>query len=228
MMNYADIKGWEVRVLCRTSQFVEDYLKDAPSGTATLSKPAFSDWLRLTLLYHHGGCWLDGTIFVDDHGVLESLRDLFGYSDDVQVVGYHNTLEQTNDAYPVLESALIMATEKSPLIKTWLDEFGKATTMGFDAYNKELPSRGVDTQKILTHQGLGSYLTVQTAAQAALTACGTKSLRTIDVHYGGMYTLRRVTDADPVRMKKALKDKNMRQVAGITKLTRFERSLLNE
>jgi hypothetical protein len=202
---------------------VQDYLEGHPTA-AELSKPAFSDWLRLHLLRDHGGCWLDASIFVDDPEALDALIDLAKYSQGVEVVGYHNRLIQTNNTYPVIESALLMAVPNSRFIGVWLEEFKKATDMGFEAYNAELPSRGVDTQKILTHQGLGVYLTVQTTAQAAMMRCGTAAVRTVEVHYG-MYALRRLTGADPNRMREALDNPELRKAVGITKLTSFERSL---
>jgi hypothetical protein len=215
--------GWEIRLLHKSSQMVQNYLKGHHKA-AELSKPAFSDWLRLHLLRDYGGCWLDASIYVDDPKALGVLIDLAKFSNGVEVVGYHNGLMQTNDKYPVIESALLMAVPKSQFIQVWLEEFMKATAMGFRAYNKELPSRGVDTQKILSHQGLGVYLTVQTTAQAAMMRCGTAAVRTVEAHFG-MYALRRLTDADPDAMKAALDNLELRRVAGITKLTSFERSL---
>jgi len=81
-----------------------------------------SDIIRLSLLLKYGGIWLDASVFI-----LQPMNYVF-FKDGNHPIhqeyffGIYNSLNNTNDKYPVIETSAICCNAGNKLVKMWLDE----------------------------------------------------------------------------------------------------------
>jgi len=132
------VSNWEHRVLNETTVYT--YIpKDAfPSGYSSLSHTHKADWIRLYLIYHYGGCWLDATIIINSPDELEELYRLT-IEKNSDFTGYYNPpCLVNNNPRTWIESFFILAPIRSNLMERWFNEFTSAVKVGFSEYKKQL------------------------------------------------------------------------------------------
>lgn len=98
-------------------------IKDKPEFFNSVlfnDKTRVSDWLRMYLLYHYGGIWIDITCFF----ISKSLNEVIDVNLP-KVQGFH-LFEN------VFENWLIASPPKNKLIKLWLDETEKCLARKFE------------------------------------------------------------------------------------------------
>jgi hypothetical protein len=96
---------------------------DLPPGFAQLHPTKQSDWLRLYLVRHHGGYWLDATtLLTQPLDWLERLRQ----AQDTEFVGFFLQGYTQDAGYPIVESWAFGAAPHSPFVSAWQEEFHRA------------------------------------------------------------------------------------------------------
>jgi hypothetical protein len=96
---------------------------DLPPGFAQLHPTKQSDWLRLYLVRHHGGYWLDATtLLTQPLDWLEKLRQ----AQDTEFVGFFLQGYTQDAGYPIVESWAFGAAPHSPFVSAWQEEFHRA------------------------------------------------------------------------------------------------------
>ncbi|MDR6213362.1 capsular polysaccharide synthesis protein [Paracidovorax wautersii] len=157
--------GFTVHVL--NSRNLTEWIpeQDLPTHFATLHPTKQSDWVRLYVVRHHGGYWLDATILLTQPlSWLDSARG--GIS--AEFAGFY--LEgYTHDAhFPVIESWAFGAPAHSSFVSAWQDEFNQALILqGTDQYLQEIQAT---TEGETLLQGIAdpAYLLIHVAAQRVL------------------------------------------------------------
>ena len=108
--------GYEIHVLNGANLSRHVPPRDLPEGFAQLHPTKQSDWLRLYLVRHHGGYWLDATtLLTQPLDWLDAARRARG----AEFVGFF-LQGFTHDArYPVVESWAFGAPAQSPFVAAW-------------------------------------------------------------------------------------------------------------
>lgn len=138
---------------------------DLPPGFLDLTAAKQADWLRLYLVRHHGGFWLDASI------VLTRSLDWLVAEQQAQGSEFAGFFLEgfTHDArWPVVESWAFGAPAHSPFVTAWQQEFHLALiTQGTQDYLAELRARPWGAELL---QGIPDpeYLLIHVAAQQVL------------------------------------------------------------
>ncbi len=165
--------GWDVRFLNRRTMFKYVAHHDLPPTYSKLLVQHKADWLRLYLLQHYGGCWIDASIIINDTTVMNRIR----YASVKQrsaLTGFqtkeNRTFQHTSGtALPlVVDNWFIMAPPNSPIIRAWHTEFTKAVTMGLLNYKRALQAQGVNISAIHFKHADDVYLTQHMCIQKVL------------------------------------------------------------
>lgn len=141
------------------------YLDEVPEGLHRLAAPKQSDWIRLALLAHHGGIWLDASIFLTQS--LDWVNALQRRK-NAHFVGYYLDRYADGSPFPVIDSWFLAAPAGSPFIGDWLKLFQREAVEGdTEQYLDTLRGSGKLT---LYAQRIGSpsYHTVHVCAQQLL------------------------------------------------------------
>ena len=117
------IKSWkfhhpnyQIKLLNKTN--ILEYLPDFNfSEFENLNHANLSDIIRLKLLYHYGGIWLDSSVFLND-----KLDDYFlkFYKNNLDLLCFEG-LNHNNKLLPITESWFLVTYKNNQLIKAWLD-----------------------------------------------------------------------------------------------------------
>lgn len=149
------LPDWQVNFIT-TDQFLSSInQEEIPSNFNTLRVEHQADWIRLKLLKHYGGCWIDSGVILNQ-SINPLYRDCASNKADLLVFKILGT--QTNPQFPIAENWFIMAPPQSPMIILWLEEYEKAIRMGFKRYKSIMKEEGVDLQKLMNNPG-DVYLT---------------------------------------------------------------------
>lgn len=136
-----------------------------PLGFAQLHPTKQSDWLRLYLVHHHGGYWLDATtLLTQPLDWLDAARRAQG----AEFAGFFLEGFTRNAAYPVVESWIFGAPAHAPFMAAWQQEFHRALIeQGTAAYLQVLRATPHATELL---QGIADpeYLLIHVAAQQVL------------------------------------------------------------
>ena len=154
------LHDWDVRFFT-TAEFLQ-WVPTPPTGFDALGIQAKTDFMRLWLLKHHGGVWMDIGIVVNksiNHLYDECVRQQAALS------GFYIEGMTTNPLFPVFESWFIMAPQGSRIISLWYKEFVCAIEEGFQPYTDRVLLEGVDPQKILDFT---LYLTIHLCYQTVV------------------------------------------------------------
>jgi hypothetical protein len=154
------LHDWDVRFFT-TAEFLQ-WMPNPPPGFDALGTQHKADFMRLWLLKHHGGVWMDISIILNT-----SINPLYNecVSRQAELSGFYIEGLTTNPTYPVFENWFIMAPQGSRIINLWYDEFVRAIRIGFEAYKEESQKEHVDPQKI---SDFGIYLTQHLCFQAVI------------------------------------------------------------
>ncbi|RYF61992.1 MAG: capsular biosynthesis protein [Comamonadaceae bacterium] len=161
----AHCPGFDVQVINRRN--MGDFIApaDLPPGFAQLHPTKQSDWVRLYLVRHHGGYWLDATILLTRS---PQWMDTSRQSRGAQFVGFYLDGYTQDVRFPVVESWAFGAPAQSPFVVAWQQEFHHALIeAGTDAYLAALRARDDAATPL---QGIPdpAYLLIHVAAQQVL------------------------------------------------------------
>ena len=121
-----------------------------------------SDFIRLQLLYHYGGFWIDASTILN--GSLDYFLQI-QEEKGCDFLGYYLDGFTTREHYPVIESWFLVAVPKSIVIKLWLQCFSIINEHEtLDEYMDWVKEERVDIQKI----NAPKYLTIHVACQHML------------------------------------------------------------
>ncbi|MBS0466096.1 MAG: capsular biosynthesis protein, partial [Proteobacteria bacterium] len=138
---------------------------DLPPGFAQLAPAKQADWLRLYLVRHHGGFWLDASIVLTQS--LDWLR-VQQQAQGNEFVGFFLRGFTRDARWPVVESWAFGAPAQSPFVSAWQQEFHHALiAQGTDAYLAQLHGQPEGAALL---QGIEDpeYLLIHVAAQQVL------------------------------------------------------------
>ncbi len=125
-----------------------------------------ADWLRLKLLAHHGGIWIDASTLLSQN--LEWVHTLQAEHNS-EYVGFYIDRFTTRPEQPIVENWFMAAIPNSPFILVLANEFDKAIQISEDTYLRELHRNGTQSNVV---QGLSTndqlYLIMHVAAAVVL------------------------------------------------------------
>jgi len=160
--------GWELHILSADTLAPHVLPEHFPEGFATLHPTKQSDWLRLYLVRHYGGYWLDATTLLTcSLDWLETARQTHG----AEFVGFF--IESFTHAadFPVVESWAFGAAAHAPFVVAWQEEFHHALLVqGTDAYLHSLGQEEGEPPAAQLLQGIHDpqYLLIHVTAQRVL------------------------------------------------------------
>lgn len=162
--NKTVLPEYEFRLLDRLT--VENYLPELtlPDEVGITHR---TDLIRLQLLYHYGGVWMDATVILNqDFGWIEELSKQRCYD----LIAYYRERSTVNYAHPVVESWFLASPSGTEFMKAWAEEFGQISVLGGQYYDQLIarPDYDILRQKI----DRPSYLLVYLAEQIASRAVG--------------------------------------------------------
>ena len=121
-----------------------------------------SDFIRLEVLYEHGGFWMDSSTLLL-HSI-ESLRTNDNKNNS-EFVGYYLDSFTKDPRYPVIESWFFGCIQHSPFVGNWRNEFMAMNTYkSIDDYVKHVRYNNIQIDGISSP----GYLTMHVAAQVVL------------------------------------------------------------
>lgn len=161
----AQCPGFEVHMLNSRNLAERVPAGDLPPNFDALHPTKQSDWVRLYVVRHFGGYWLDATIVLTQP--LQWL-DEARRAHAAECVGFY--LEgYTHDAgHPVVESWAFGAPAHSPFVSAWQQEFHHALIeQGTDAYLQDIHA-SAEGRALLQGIADPAYLLIHVAAQKVL------------------------------------------------------------
>ena len=162
----AQCPGFAVHVL--NSRNLADHIpaEHLPPRFEALHPTKQSDWVRLYVVRHYGGYWLDATIVLTRS--LQWLDDA-RRAGAAQCVGFYLEGYTRDAAYPVVESWAFGAPAHSPFVSAWQQEFHHALVeQGTDAYLQDIAASGAEGAALLQGIADPAYLLIHVAAQKVL------------------------------------------------------------
>lgn len=159
---------WDIRLLT-TTDFLRLCDGIVPRGFNALTPTTQSDYIRLWLLAHYGGLWLDLSVVLN-----ESLNPFYERTCAAQAElgGLYGRQFMCSASKGVvderileIESFFLCAPQRSPLIEAWLAELTVAIEIGFSKYKLGAEALGVQLGR--THGG-STYFVVYHALQVVL------------------------------------------------------------
>jgi hypothetical protein len=114
----------------------EDFPKNYDSVHITCIK---CDWIRLYLLCHYGGLWIDISTVLNDPLVIEKMYVDINESSPIGCYKMDvNSFKYGSKIYTCIENWLIMVkSRENYILKLWIDEFEKAIELGIFEYFKK-------------------------------------------------------------------------------------------
>ena len=121
----------EIRLVERAS--MSRWLPPGTDLAQFASLPAYrqADWLRLQLLIHHGGIWIDGsTLLTTNLDWVHSLHERIGAG----VVGFYIDRYTRDERFPIIENWFLATPAHDPFIVAWAAELDRALALGEQGY----------------------------------------------------------------------------------------------
>lgn len=129
------------------------------------SQARFADLLRLCMLAHYGGTWVDASCIME-----KPLDDWLwkGVRPDVDFVGYYLDAFSKHPRYPVIESWFFSCKPKSAFVVAWRDEFFRLAEFpgGVREYVQTRQREGILLDGI--PEGAREYLAIHVSAQTVI------------------------------------------------------------
>ena len=162
------LKDWTVHVLSDSN--IDKYINKNvyPKNYNSLIPSQKSDWIRLYLLKHYGGLWLDAGIVINDVSELDKLYNSSILNKSEFSGFYLKDLTINNDPTTFIESWFLMAPKNSRIINAWFNEFEYAINIGFINYKNKIIKKGVNVNKIFIFGPEDVYLTIHATLQKIL------------------------------------------------------------
>lgn len=171
------LQGWDIRFYNRDT--IKNIINPSeyPKEFNNYRPTQQSDWFRLYLLKHHGGCWMDASFIVNSK---DALNDLYNESmaKKSQLTAFSSYSNDTNpnifttkggDTFPLyIESWFLIAPKGSKLIHSWYSELNTAFDISFVEYRKKLLEGGFKFLNIYNDDPNHTYYTVFASLQKVL------------------------------------------------------------
>ena len=158
---YKKLSNWTIHFLNKYT--VRQYISSFPKNYSTLQTAHQADWIRLYLLVHYGGLWLDAGIIINKGNAIDEIynRTLETGSELTVFGNIEKQFRHSSGAsLPlVIDNWFIMAPKGSPIVIKWLDEFEEAIKIGFLNYKRKAIQNGVNMSAIYFADETDSYLT---------------------------------------------------------------------
>jgi len=159
------LSDWDYRFL--TESTLDQYLDVAsfPEQYKKLSSQHKADYIRLELLKHYGGVWMDAGIIVHSQSAFNKL-----YSEAVATQSQLCAFTLTEEEEYYIENWFIMAPLQSSVIQAWSQEYTTAVQKGFLQYKESIFQEGTIRiiEKIYKQKDTNVYLTQHACLQAVL------------------------------------------------------------
>jgi hypothetical protein len=172
--NRSRLIGWDVRFLNKNTlkKYIPEHAYNPKYNNLVSANK--SDWIRLYIIYHYGGCWMDAGIIVNKGEALDSIYEQ-SVSKGVELTVFKNVKPGSTFKHSsgielplVIDSWFILAPKQSDIVKLWLNEFDKAIEIGFLNYKRALIKGGTDISKIYSANPDDTYLMVHMCIQHVL------------------------------------------------------------
>jgi hypothetical protein len=135
--------GWEIARL--TDDNFTNQLRPVPPGLKHLSHIQHKiDWLRLTVITHQGGVWIDATTIP-----LGPVSQWVDVSKDA-VQGFETPWIERDCQCQIMENWGFAAPPRNALMESWLAEYEMAIQMGPDAYSEYITTDTVTGEAIFS------------------------------------------------------------------------------
>jgi len=160
--NSLRLLAWNVHLLNKRTVYSYIPRSAFPAKYAELSVQHKSDWIRLYLLAHYGGCWLDASIILNDLSLDAIWQDSVDKSSvfTAFATGSETYTHPSGKTMPlVIDNWFIMAPQGSDIVRRWFEEYTSAIQMGFLEYKRKAKQEGVDIHAIQFHGEEDVYLT---------------------------------------------------------------------
>lgn len=157
------INKWDVKFLDKNT--VCEYINkdEYPRNYSILGPAHQADWIRLYLLKHYGGIWLDSGIIINSVDAFNRLyHESVDYNSELTCF-YLNSKTINNDPMTFIENWYILAPKNSRVINAWYDEYTLAIHMGFLSYRHDLTHKGVIADQVYLWGPQDTYLTMHAA-----------------------------------------------------------------
>ncbi|WP_353141738.1 glycosyltransferase family 32 protein [Acinetobacter pragensis] len=141
---------------------IHQYSKINFSDYQNLTPQLQSDLLRLDLLYHHGGIWLDASVIL--YQSLDWIENLC-LQNHTASFGYYRYSNTTIKEFPVIESWLLATEKNNVFFKLWFKELDYAVKSGIKNYIQEIESTCNNYHEYFQNIGLLEYLVIYVACQ---------------------------------------------------------------
>ena len=152
----------EIRLVERAC--VSRWLPPGADLAPLASLPAYrqADWLRLQLLIHHGGIWIDGsTLLTTNLDWVHSLHEQIGAG----VVGFYIDRYTRDERFPIIENWFLATPAHDPFIMAWAAELDSALALGEQGYLDGLRRAGeLDALAQGIPEDMRAYLIMHLAA----------------------------------------------------------------
>jgi len=136
-----------------------------------------ADLLRLDLIYHYGGIWLDASILVYEN--LDWIQNLLQET-KTEIFTFYRKKNTLNLNSPIIENWLLAGQQNNPFFKLWFDELYLAIQQTPKKYIEEIKSNKENAKKIFQKIGNLEYLVAYVACQKIIHQHGMPSITLID------------------------------------------------
>lgn len=169
------LQGWDIRFYNRYT--IKDIIRsnEFPKNYSTYGNAQQADWIRLYLLKHYGGCWLDASFIVNSKYALNDLHNKsMAKNSELTAFSFYSSDANTftrkgGDTFPLyIENWFIMAPKGSKLIDNWYSELNTAFDISFVEYRKKLLEGGFKFLNIYTDDPNHTYYTAFACLQKLL------------------------------------------------------------
>lgn len=124
-----------------------------------------ADLIRLHLIYHYGGIWLDASILVYEN--LDWIEALVN-KHQTNSFAYYRAKNTTQPEFPVIENWLLASEEKNIFFKYWFDELFKAIEVKPENYIQHVKQTEKYPEKFFQKIGNLKYLIAYVACQKVM------------------------------------------------------------
>lgn len=124
-----------------------------------------ADIIRLDLLYHYGGFWIDASTVLNHSldWIIELMKE-----NKTETFTYYRAKNTTEKDYPVIENWLMATVKNNEFYKLWLDEFTGAIQMTSKVYLDKIRTQYSRPDEIFQQIGNINYLLAYVACQKVI------------------------------------------------------------
>jgi len=116
------------------SEIVE--ARPAIAAAARALGPAkFANFLRVELLWRHGGVWMDTSVLLHDPAYLRGWLEAAEANPHLEVAATSLGVNEPSPHYPNIDNWLLAAPRGSPFMREWADEYAAMLMLGAETYS---------------------------------------------------------------------------------------------